>query len=44
MTHPISYADAFALTCAIQHNALLVTGDPELVKLAALVPINDLRA
>jgi ribonuclease VapC len=26
----ISYADAFALACAQQHDAALVTGDPEL--------------
>ena len=28
--YPISYADAFALACAIQHQADLVTDDPEL--------------
>ena len=29
-THLISYADAFALACAQQRDASLVTGDPEL--------------
>jgi predicted nucleic acid-binding protein len=43
MIYPISYADAFALTCALEQNALLVTGDPELVKLTTLVQIEDLR-
>lgn len=28
--HRISYADAFALACAIEREAALVTGDPEL--------------
>lgn len=28
--HAISYADAFALACAIEREAALVTGDPEL--------------
>lgn len=29
--YPISYADAFALACAQQHDAVLVTNDPELM-------------
>ena len=29
-SHPISYADAFALACAQEHGADLVTDDPEL--------------
>jgi ribonuclease VapC len=28
-TYPISYADAFAAGLALQHNASLMTGDPE---------------
>ena len=42
MSHPISYADAFAAATADKVNAVLVTGDPELIalkdklKLAAL--------
>lgn len=27
--YPISYADCFALSCALEHSATLVTGDPE---------------
>jgi predicted nucleic acid-binding protein len=33
--HAISYADAFAAATAIQHDAPLVTGDPELHAMAA---------
>ena len=29
-THAIAYADAFAVATAIEFNAVLVTGDPEL--------------
>lgn len=43
MTYPISYADAFAVTCAIQRNATLLTGDPEIAKLANLVDIELLQ-
>ena len=28
--HPIAYADAFAVTTAVEFNAILLTGDPEL--------------
>jgi predicted nucleic acid-binding protein len=42
MTYPISYADAFALTCAVQQKATLVTGDPELGKLTTLVAVEML--
>jgi ribonuclease VapC len=31
--HPISYADAFAAATAIELDAILVTGDPELIRL-----------
>lgn len=35
----ISYADAFALACAQEHDAELVTGDPELLAADHGVPI-----
>lgn len=38
----ISYADAFALATAVQLEAPLVTGDPELTALADLFPIEIL--
>jgi uncharacterized protein len=38
----ISYADAFALATAVQLNAPLVTGDPELTALADAFPIEIL--
>ena len=37
--YPISYADAFALASAIEHQAELVTGDPELRRVEHLVGI-----
>jgi uncharacterized protein len=37
--YPISYADAFALACAQQHNASLVTNDPELLQADHGTPI-----
>lgn len=33
-TYPISYADAFAVNLALQENIPLVTGDPEIIRLA----------
>lgn len=36
---PISYADAFALACAQEQGAALVTGDPEILAAAHGVPI-----
>jgi predicted nucleic acid-binding protein len=38
--YPISYADCFALACALEHSAILVTGDPEFGKVAHLVNIH----
>lgn len=29
--HPMAYADAFAAATAVAHNAILLTGDPELL-------------
>jgi len=37
--YPISYADCFALACAINHAAVLVTGDPEFKIVEHLVKI-----
>ncbi|MFV9691866.1 MAG: type II toxin-antitoxin system VapC family toxin, partial [Desulfobacteria bacterium] len=41
--YPISYADCFALACALEHSATLVTGDPEFKKVAHLVDIQWIR-
>lgn len=43
MQHAISYADAFALAAAESLGATLATGDPELVQLANVVPIEKLE-
>ena len=37
--YSISCADSFALASAVEHNAVLVTGDPELKKVEHLVDI-----
>ncbi len=41
--YPISYADCFALACALEHSAILVTGDPDFKKVAHLVSIRWIR-
>jgi predicted nucleic acid-binding protein len=41
--YPISYADCFALACAIEHSARVVTGDPDFKKIAHLVSIDWIR-
>ncbi len=41
--HPIAYADAFALVTARRHHAVLLTGDPELIALQGVFPIETLR-
>ena len=41
--YPISYADCFALACALEHSATLVTGDPEFMKVVHLVSIQWIR-
>ena len=41
--YPVSYADCFALACALEHAAILVTGDPEFKKVAHLVDIQWIR-
>lgn len=37
--HSISYADCFVLASAIEHNAVIVTGDPEFKKVEHLAAI-----
>jgi ribonuclease VapC len=37
--YSISYADCFALACAVNHTATIVTGDPEFRKVAHLAKI-----
>jgi len=37
--YSISYADCFALASAVEHNAIIVTGDPEFKKVEHLVEI-----
>lgn len=41
--YPISYADCFALACAMEHSARVVTGDPDFKKIAHLVRIDWIR-
>ena len=38
--YPIAFADCFALACAVQHNAPIVTGDPEFKKVEHLTKIH----
>jgi len=37
--YSISYADCFALASAVEHKAILITGDPEFRKVKHLVDI-----
>jgi ribonuclease VapC len=41
--YPISYADSFAVACAIEHGATIVTGDPEFKHVEHLVKIEWIR-
>ncbi len=41
--YPISYADCFALACALEQSAILVTGDPEFKKVSHLINIQWIR-
>ena len=41
--YPISYADCFALACALEQSAILVTGDPDFKKVAHLINIQWIR-
>ena len=43
MAHVLSYADAFAAVTAQQKDAILLTGDPELIDLKRVVKIEKLR-
>ena len=42
-SHPLAYADAFAIATAIALDATLLTGDPELLDGNAAWPVKDLR-
>jgi len=41
--YPISYADCFALACARNLSAVLVTGDPDFKKVARLIKIEWIK-
>jgi predicted nucleic acid-binding protein len=41
--YSISYADCFALACAVNHSLPLVTGDPEFRKVSHLINIEWIR-
>ena len=41
--YAISYADCFALACALDQSAILVTGDPEFKKVTTPVNIHWIR-
>lgn len=41
--YALSYADCFALACAINHAAVLVTGDPEFRIVSPLVSVEWIR-
>ena len=41
--HSLSYADAFAVATALAHDAVLLTGDPELLGAGATWRTEDLR-
>jgi predicted nucleic acid-binding protein len=38
-SHPLSYADAFVVAIAIQHKAIVLTGDPEFESVETLVTV-----
>jgi len=41
--YPIAYADCFAAACALNHDAAIVTGDPEFRHIEHLVEIEWIR-
>ena len=43
MRYSISYADAFAVSTTLQHGAILLTGDPELLELSGKFPLEKLQ-
>jgi predicted nucleic acid-binding protein len=42
--HPISFADAFVVTLAIEESATVLTGDPEFKRVEHLVPVRWLTS
>ena len=38
--HPISFADAFVVTLAVEEGATVLTGDPEFKRVEHLVPVH----
>ncbi|GIV00222.1 MAG: hypothetical protein KatS3mg014_1837 [Actinomycetota bacterium] len=42
--HPIAYADAFAVATALAHDAVLLSGDPELLEGPSEWRVEDLRS
>jgi predicted nucleic acid-binding protein len=41
--YPLSYVDCFALACAMEHSARVVTGNPDFKTIAHLVSIDWIR-
>ncbi len=41
--YPMSYADAFAVATAIEHDTVLLTGDPEIIGAGGDWAVGDLR-
>jgi predicted nucleic acid-binding protein len=41
--HPLAYGDAFAVATAAAHDAVLLTGDPELTSRSVGCRVEDLR-
>jgi predicted nucleic acid-binding protein len=42
-THPLAYGDAFAIATAAAHDAVLLTGDPEMTERSVGCRVEDLR-
>jgi predicted nucleic acid-binding protein len=41
--YPISFADCFAFVCALEHSAILLTGEPEFKNVSHLINIQWIR-
>ncbi len=41
--HPMAYADAFAVATSVAHEAVLLTGDPEILSAAGGWAVEDIR-
>ncbi len=41
--HPMAFGDAFAIATAVAHDAVLLTGDPEIVETRGQWTVEDLR-